>query len=266
MDWSVISPNGATVAVDRLDPQTGFYDIWLHDLARGTASRFTFGPQNSRFPVWSPDGSHIAFASARDGGYNIYQTSGAALDEALDKDTRFKLPNDWSPDGRFIVEGTFGDPKTGYDIWVLPLFGDRRPVPYLHTNFNEHRAKLSPNGQWLAYASDETKRYEIYVQTFPTPGGKRQVSTNGGDLPIWSRDGKELFFISADQKMMAVEVKGGSKFEAGVPKPLFDTRLGGAFPWFDVSKDGRFLLPTRIEQTGTLSMTVVVNWTAGLKK
>ena len=182
----------------------------------------------------------------------------------LDKDASFKVPIDWSRDGRFIIEQRVANPKTGDDIWVLPLFGDRKPFPYLQTNFNERYAKLSPNGKWLAYASDEGKRYEIYVQAFPTPGGKRLVSTNGGTLPVWSRDGKELFYIGANRKMMAMEVKGGSNFEAGVPKPLFDTRFAGRF--FDVNKDGRFLLPTRIEQSGPVSVNVVLNWTAGLKK
>ena len=267
--WPAISPDGNTVAVDRLDPQTNFIDLWLHDLARGSASRFTF---NSGFfnayPVWSPDGSHIAFRSTRDGAAgDLYQkaTSGAAQEEVLDKDLRSKQPNDWSRDGRYIIEGV-RDPKTKNDIWVLPLFGDRKPFPYLQTEFNEQYAKLSPNGQWLAYASDETKRLEVYVQTFPTPGGKWQVSTNGGDRPVWSRDGKELYFIGADGKMMAVEVKGGTKFEAGVPKPLFDMRFPADATWYDVSKDGRFLVPTQIEQAADVPMTVVVNWTAGLKK
>src|SRR5688500_4395919 len=125
---------------------------------------------------------------------------------------------------------------------------------------------MKTDGHWLAYASDEGKRYEIYVQTFPTPGGKRQISTNGGRFPVWSRDGKELFYIGADQKMTAVEVKSGSKFEAGVPKPLFDTHLRDNVASFDVSKEGRFLLPTVTEHTGTVSITVVGNWVAGLKR
>src|SRR5688500_3414779 len=124
---------------------------------------------------------------------------------------------------------------------------------------------MKTDGHWLAYASDEGKRYEIYVQTFPTLGGKRQISTNGGRFPVWSRDGKELFYIGADQKMTAVEIKSSSKFEVRPPKPLFDTHLGGNLA-FDVSKDGRFLLPTVIEHRGTVSITYVANWVAGLKK
>ena len=134
------------------------------------------------------------------------------------------------------------------------------------SEFIETNARLSPNGQWLAYTSDESKRDEIYVQTFPAPGGKWQISTNGGSHSIWSRDGKDLYFIGAAGKMMAVEIKGGSKFEAGVPKPLFDVRFPGGNTWFDVGKDGRFLIPVLAEQAAAPPMTVVANWQAGLKK
>jgi Tol biopolymer transport system component len=270
-----ISPDGRTVAIDRRDPQTGFLDIWLLDLARGSASRFTFNSNNGGFPIWSPDASHIAYFSPRSGTDGVYQkaTSGVGQDEVLDKLPPIRRPMDWSRDGRYIIESVL-DPKTKFDVWVLPLFGDRKPFPYLQTEFNEQSAKLSPNGQWLAYVSDETRRNEVYVQTFPNPGGKWQVSTAGGTLPVWSRDGKELFFISggngAARKMMAVDVKGGAgssaKFEAGVPKALFDTHLEIAFsPGYDVSKDGRFLLPTQQGLTSSSPITVVVNWTAGLK-
>jgi hypothetical protein len=175
--------------------------------------------------------------------------------------------DDWSRDGRYLIEGLINTGKTKGDIWVLPLFGDRKPFPYLQTEFNEQLARLSPNGQLLAYTSDESKRNEVYVQTFPTPGGKWQISTNGGSRSVWSRDGKELFFLGADGKMMAVEIKPGTKFEAGLPKPLFDVRFpGGPFASYDVSPDSRFLIPIPVEQTANAPMTVVVNWTAALKK
>jgi WD40 repeat protein len=270
--WGAISPDGKTVAVDRLDPQTQIYDIWLHDLARGTASRFTFGPKTNEFPVWSPDGSHITFNSLRDGMGHSFQkaTSGTAQDEVLSKPlgeppgpTRV---DDWSRDGRYIILNVI-NPKTKFDVWVTPTFGDRKPFPYLQTEFAETSARLSPNGQWLAYTSDESKRNEIYVQTFPTPGGKWQVSTNGGSRSVWSRDGKELYFIAADGRLMAVEVAGGAKFQAGLPKPLFDAHIATVpYNWFDVSKDGRFLIPVQLEQSANAPMTVVVNWQAGLKK
>jgi Tol biopolymer transport system component len=169
-----ISPDGKTVAVDRHDPGSGLTDVWLYDLMHGTNSRFTLGPQINDTPVWSPDGGHIAFRTIRDGVSNVYQraTSGAAQDEALDKAQRF--PTDWSRDGRYIVEETlagvysnFGSKlplalsSTMVDIWVLPLFGDRKPFPYLQTKFNERSARLSPSGVWLAYQSNESGRYEV---------------------------------------------------------------------------------------------------------
>jgi eukaryotic-like serine/threonine-protein kinase len=266
-----ISPDGATVAFYRYDPQKNVSDIWLYDVKRGTESRFTFNSRNSNSPVWSPDGSRIAFASNRDGDgsqYHLYLrgVTGAAQDEDLGKAAgTFTAAKDWSHDGRYIVEFVF-DPKTKGDIWVLPLFGDRKPFPYLQTDFEERGSKLSPNGQWLAYSSDETKRSEIYVQTFPTQGSKWQVSANGGSTPVWSRDGKELFFIGGDQRLMAVAVKGGAKFEAGVPKPLFDASLAAAALGFDVSKDGRFLMSVHTKQAASVPMTVVLNWAAGLKR
>ncbi len=267
-EFATVSPDGNSVAMDRVDPQTGIRDIWLDDLKRGTESRFTFHSKSNAYPIWSPDGSHIAFSSTPGVVKDIYQkaTSGATQDEVLEKSTQSKFTTDWSRDGRYIIY-TVADPKTDFDIWVLPLFADRKPFPYLQTQFTEGAGKLSPNGQWLAYQSNETKRDEVYVQTFPTPGGKWQVSMNGGGSPVWSRDGKELYFIGADQKMMVVEAKGGAKFEASVPKALFDVHtVNGLNFVFDVSKDGRFLIPTPVEPSANVPMTVVVNWTAGLKK
>ena len=262
-----ISPDGSTVAVARSDPQMSTGDIWLHDLARGATSRFTFGPKINGSPVWSPDGSRIVFGSTRDGTFRLYvkPTGGAGKEELLSN--LRGLPSDWSRDGRFIVSSQFG--TKGYDIWVLPISGDRplvpgKPFPFLQTEFNERWAKLSPDSQWVAYTSNESGQNEVYVQTFPSPGGKSQISTGGGSRPVWRRDGRELFYIAADGKLMAVEVKLGSKLEAGAPKPLFDTRLGNG-P-FDISPDGRrFLLANPSEDAGRTPMTVVVNWTSQVK-
>jgi len=140
-----------------------------------------------------------------------------------------------------------------------------KAFPYLNTQFNETNAQLSPNAQLLAYVSDESRRYEVYVQTFPEHGGKWQISTNGGNRPVWSRDGRELYFISADNKMMAVEIKGsGADFQAGVPKALFAVP---AQEQYDVSKDGRFLIHVPVNQNATgVPITVVKNWQAGLRK
>jgi Tol biopolymer transport system component len=265
-----ISPDGKTVAVEHFD-RLRDRDIWLHDVTRGGGSRFTFTGRG-RFPVWSPDGGQIAYRLLRNGFNYIVRkaASGAPQEQVLYQGTRAIRPVDWSHDGRFLIAQMDVDPtlKTRNDIWVIPLSGDQKPFPYLQSEFAERRAKLSPNGRWMAYVSDESKQDEVYVQDFPNPGEKWPVSTNGGDYPIWSRDGRELYFIAADQKLMAVEVKGSARFEAGVPKPLFDTRLGNlrGDQWFDVTTDSRFLIPTLLEQSAVAPLTVVLNWQAGLKK
>jgi Tol biopolymer transport system component len=143
---------------------------------------------------------------------------------------------------------------------------DRKPYPYLQTEFNEGWAKLSPDGRWVAYMSDETRQSEVYVQSFPAPGGKWKVSVNGGSRPVWSRDGKEIFYIAADRKLMAAPVVRGTKFQTGAPTPLFDTRMTSA-RLYDVSPDGRrFLLVSPIEEGAAPPMTVVVNWNAGIRR
>jgi eukaryotic-like serine/threonine-protein kinase len=263
MNSARISPDGSIMATDPARDDSGTRDIWLHDLARGTDTRFTFGPGLISSPVWSGDGSRIAF-NAVNGGRYVKASNGVGATEALDKDPRGGPIDDWSRDGRYIVEALF-HPKSRADIWVIPQFGDKKPFPYLNSEYAENNAKLSPNGQWLAYISDESKRFEVYVQTFPEHGGKWQISTSGGYNPEWSRDGRELYFIGADRKLMAVEVKGdGEGFQASTPKPLFKV---AALAQFDVGKDGRFLIQVPVEQAATSApLTVVVNWQAGLKK
>jgi hypothetical protein len=167
------------------------------------------------------------------------------------------IPVDWSRDGRYIVEQV-DDQKTKTHLWVLPLVGDRKAFPYLRTESNELWGRVSPNGRWLAYASDESKRFEVYVQTFPNPGDKSQVSIDGGTLPVWSRNGNELFYLAPDGKMMAASVKGAAvndsaRFEAGTPTALFDVHVPvGVGARYDVGNDGRFLI-CRAHQTARWS-------------
>ncbi|HJZ80236.1 MAG TPA: protein kinase [Pyrinomonadaceae bacterium] len=266
------SPDEKRFAAAIPDSQSGARDIWLLDVARGTPTRLSFDPADDFLPIWSPDGSRIAFVSDRDGPGNLFQksASGAGNDELLLKTNERKWLCDWSRDGRFILYVNLGQ-KTKTDLSVLPMTGEQKPIPFLQSTFNEDHARFSPDGHFIAYTSDESGRIEVYVQTFPTSGGKWLISTNGGAQPRWRRDGKEIFYLAPDKKVMAVDVKlEGSTFEAGVPKVLFQTHVI-SYPnprnVYDASADGqRFLIITTPEEVTTTPITVVANWTADLNR
>ena len=266
-----LSPNGKMVAVDRLDPQSSKRDIWLHDLARGSEQRLTFADSNF-YPVWSPDSLRVAYT--RGGKVMVKSADGTGQEEVLE--TTGPLPQDWTRDGGFLISAQSNtNPKTSNDLWALPLSGGKaprgkesaKPVPLRETEFAEWHGRVSPDGRWLAYMSDESKRWEVYVVGFPSLNGHWQVSVNGGLLPVWSRDGRELYFMGSDNKLMAAAITPGAQFQAGVPQPLFNVRIGASSNRsYDVSADGRFLIASPVEQSATVPMTVVLNWQAGLKK
>jgi serine/threonine protein kinase len=270
-----LSPNGKEVAFSQTDLQTNNLDIWRMDLTNGERRRLTFDPAIDVNQIWSPDGSRILFGSNRDGPLDVYQrlSSGAGTEERwLQIPGSTVVPKDWSVDGRFVIL-TVPDLNSRNQVWVRPLFGDRKPKAFVETAATNDYARFSPDGKWIAYASNESQKFEVYVQTFPTGNGKWQVSTNGGVQPRWRRDGKELFYLASDRKLMAVPVRSGSSFEFGVPVPLFATKTvgGSAFSsgyshQYDVTPDGqRFLLNTEADGSAT-PITVVLNWTAPLKK
>jgi Tol biopolymer transport system component/tRNA A-37 threonylcarbamoyl transferase component Bud32 len=257
-----LSPDGRRAVID------GVADLWLFDTDRGSSTRFTFAAVGDNSGVWSPDGSRIVFSANRNGRSELYlrSTSGAAVDQPLLRTDADLNPDDWSRDGRFIFYESFTT-NTRIDLWYLPVDGDRKPVPYLQTEFNEAHARLSPDGKWLAYASDETGRPEIYVQSFPTPGaGKFLISTGGGDQPAWRRDGKELYYLTQDRKLMSVDVKTVPSFEASPPKLLFRAHVPVmAITTFRnhyaVSADGqKFLITTIPEAESAAPLVVVLNW------
>jgi Tol biopolymer transport system component len=267
-----LSPDGKRVVIQRLEVRGAVSDLWMLDLTRGTESRFTFNPLSDIGPVWSPDGGRIAFSSVRSGIFELYWkiSSGAGQEERLLESRALNIPLDWSRDGRFLVYYQSGG-KTRGDLWLLPMTGERKPTPYLATEFEEREARFSPDGRWMAYLSDETGRQEVYVQPIPVSGAKWQISTAGGFQPRWRADGKELFFLGADRKLMAVVVRAGSSFDAGVPAALFETRIPAPLPTtpqlYDPAPDGqRFLMITSHAETTGTPLTVAVNWLAGVKR
>jgi Tol biopolymer transport system component len=245
-------------------------------LSRGTSTRFTFDPSISTYAIWSPDGKQIIFASNRGGTYNLYlkPTSGAKDEELLLKSSEDKYPDSWSRDGRFLMYDA-KNPKTKYDLWVLPLDGDKKPFPFLRTEFNEEDGQFSPDGHWVAYRSDESGHNEIYVRGFspdsadPSAGGKWLISNSGGSDLRWGWDGKELYYIAPDGKLTVAEVTTKPVFQAGAPKALFQVprRVTTLIEHWDFTSDGkRFLFPAPAAQTAPAPFTVVLNWQAGLKK
>jgi Tol biopolymer transport system component len=253
-------------------------DLWVRDLSRGTEARFTSDASNNLAPFWSPKGDRIVFTSNRkDGLLGLYQraTSGSGQDELLLQNSINTLSSQWSRDGRFIVYFEV-DPKNKRDLWVLPMEGaanDRKPILFLGTEFDELFGQLSPDSHWMAFTSDRSGRREVYVRPFPPGEGEWTISIAGGQGPRWRGDGKELFYEAGDGKMMAVPVKvtAGAKpsFEAGAPMVLFEAHLvhrgNDSQLQYDVSADGkRFLINTAGGTSPPL--TVVTNWTAGLKK
>ena len=265
-----LSPDGRRVALTQQVNQN--FDVWLLELGRGVLSRFTFDPAQDDFPIWSPDGSRIVFTSNRKGHYDLFQkvAIGAGTEELLLATAPDKVPSDWSPDGRLLLFRTLKNSKTGEtgDIWALPVHGDGRPFPVVQSNFEERDGQFSPDGKWIAYQSDESGQSEIYMQPFPGPGSKLQVSTNGGAQVRWARDGKELFYIAFDARLMAVplrRVASPETVEPGSPIPLFATNVGGAlqgtYPQqYDVSPDGRQFLMNTIAEEAASPVTVVLNW------
>ncbi|MBI2149073.1 MAG: PD40 domain-containing protein, partial [Acidobacteria bacterium] len=272
-----LSPGGRRLAAHRHDANSNKGDIWIVELDRRLSTRFTFDNAHSLAPIWSPDGSRIAYASVKEGAVaDLYQklASGAANEELLLKTTESKQTLDWSRDNRFILFEA-ADPKTRLDLWVLPLSGDRKPVPFLKTPFNERKGRFSPDGKWIAYTSDESGQQQVYIQPFPPNGGKWQISTAGGLEPQWRGDGKELFYLSAqaqDAPLMAVPIKWTSVPEAGRPQELFPISTGNMgvdnTNHYVAAPDGqRFVIQvnTAERQAEVDSIIVLVNWLASLK-
>ena len=264
--WNVaLSRDGHRAAVERAGRSNS--DIWVVD-SRGTTPFTADTPGTQRFPLWSPDSSRIAYASNSPPVVNgIYQraSNGAGEEELLVAPR--KILSDWSRDGRYLLSFEVDQNKTGPDIWVLPTFGDKKPWAFLRTDARELWGQFSPDGRWIAYQSDESGRFEIYVRPFPGPGGKSTVSTAGGIHPRWSADGKELFYLAPDGTLtLAAIAVRGSTLEASIPVALFPTRivggggnLAGFRQQYQVALDGRFLINVALA-SDPQPITLLLNW------
>jgi serine/threonine protein kinase len=260
-----LSPDGRQAAVSVLDPAINARDLWVFDVARGVRTRFTFDRADEQSPIWSTDGVRIFFSSNRRGHFDLYQkmASGVATEELVYTDSAEKYPTSMSPDGRSMLFWGF-DPD-GASLSVLPLTGEPKPALFLGSPVGPGR--LSPNGRFVAYSSSESGRSEIYVVPFPVPSRKWQISSAGGSLPRWRHDGKEIFYIARDNKLMAVTVDSDrSAIEVGPERPLLEARPVGPRSFYDVSPDGRrFLVNSLRSESLSSSITIVQNWNAALK-
>ncbi len=251
-------------------------DIYLQDLLRGNATRLTFDPEADGTAVFSPDETQIVFFSNRLGKNSFYRksASGAGNDELLMTDENGAYPDSWSRDGKYLIYDRNGGTRTKVDLWILPMTGEAKPFAYLETVFEEAHAQFSPDGRSIAYASNESGRSEVYIQSFPIGGGKWQISTAGGDQPQWRADGKELFYIAPDRNLMSVSIAESSTttIEVGRPTTVFQTIMPLSGITDDrnnyvPSRDGQRFLVNTLADTGNLQpLIMVLNWTSELKR
>ena len=265
LQYASLAPQGNRVA---LTIDSGVNDVWVLDLARGVRTRLTFGPVGNTFPVWSPDGRWIAYSSLRPSGSGIYRraSDGSGAEEMLVPAPEGTLiaPNDWSHDGKtlFYSPNSYTQKEDG--IWAASLNGAGKPRQVLLHGSN---AVLSPNGHWLAYTSPESGRQEVYVVAYGGAEGKWQVSPSGGQVPQWSADGKELFYFDANQSLVTVSVReAGSALQFGAPQTLVNQWTILTVPFYSVSADGKRILMERVSQQVNQPITIITNFTAGLKK
>jgi len=259
-EWPRLSPDSRRLA---LLTQGGTDRVGVYDLSRNTLTRLTF-KWSAGWPLWTPDGQHVTYAclGASHQGLCLVSADARTDEEMLLDSQHDQEPTSWSPDGRQLVYTDY-DPSTGADIWVLPISG-RKPRTLLRTAFNESDGKVSPNGNWLAYMSDETGRFEVYVRPFPDGHRKIQISNAGGKAPIWARSGREIFYRD-EAKMMAVAFADAQALSPGAPRMLFEKSCRD---WYDVSADGqRFVMIAPVEQAPVAQpINVVLNWYRELER
>jgi dipeptidyl aminopeptidase/acylaminoacyl peptidase len=255
-----VAPDGRSIAIERL--LNGNDDVWLMDIARSTLRRLTSGPSHDSLPVFSPDGSRIAYASDPKGTlWDVFErrSDGTGAEKLLLASADNDSPEDWSPDGRYILYAR-QSARTDRDLWAMPLDGGKA-FAVAETVFFEGSGRFSPDGHWIAFESTETGRSEVYVQPFPGPGGKIQISNGGGSQPKWPRGGRELFYVGPDSRLIAVAITArGSNIVVGSPQPLLTLLQNEDY---EPTPDGQRFLVNRIV-AGAPPITLVLNWREGL--
>ena len=262
------SPDGRFLAVGIL--REGQNDIWIYELSRGIYTRLTY--EGAMAPVWTPDGKRVLFASQRDGSLNLYwrPADGSGVVERLTESEHHQFPNSFSPDGSVLTYTEIGL-ENNYDIWFLPMEGERTPRPFLRTDSWEGEAVFSPDGRWLAYTSEETGDDEVYVQPYPGPGGKWRISTEGGEVSLWAANGRELYYRrlrSTPPQLLAVTIDTEPVFSASTPRLLIEGShgsAGGPFHGYDVAPSGEYFVFQTLE-SGKRQLNVVLNWSEDLKR
>jgi Tol biopolymer transport system component/DNA-binding winged helix-turn-helix (wHTH) protein len=264
-----VSPDGKRI-VFSIDNFDGTRDLWIQTLENGALSRFTFAGGLDIGAIWSPDGRQVAFYRFAGGQFELHAkpTSGAAMEERLARLDAFARPSDWSPDGKFIVFSLYSGARR-CDLWILPMERGRKAYPYLQTDADEYSGQLSPDGRWMAYVSAEGGQRNIWVQPIPRNGAKWQISTKGGSQPRWRQDGRKLFYVATDEKLMAVPVRIGKTFEAGSHEPVSNISVSappGPSFFYKPAADGSRFLVSELAAGKTPQITIELNWQAGTKR
>jgi Tol biopolymer transport system component len=265
----MISPDGRRVALDQTDTSGRHVNIWVHEVNGNAATRLGFGPWLEQISVWSPDGQRVIYTSNEKLFFSLYlkNSDGSGTSENFyDFDSPQQCPWDWSRDGQYLLV------RKERELWYLTV-SDRQARPLMQSQWLIRNAQFSPDGKFVAYASSETGNWEVYVSPFPNFSSRWQISRGeGGEEPRWRRDGRELFYLAPDGRLMAVDVKSGQSFESGLPTALFQTHprqplSAMDFFTYDVTADGqKFLVNSKVDVSNTAPLSVVLNWTAETQK